>query len=97
LHHPDCGATAYDNSGEKIGKVGQLRVDDETGEATWVTMSTGLFGLSQSFAPLQGAESDGDDIRLKCDDAGKPGSTHEWTGKERSRPGTADADEKCTP
>ena len=39
------GATAYDNSGEKIGRVGQLYIDDETGEASWVTVSTGLFGL----------------------------------------------------
>ena len=53
------GATAYDNSGEKIGRVGQLYIDDETGEATWVTVSTGLFGLSESFAPLQGAQFDG--------------------------------------
>ena len=63
------GATAYDNSGEKIGRVGQLYIDDETGEATWVTVSTGLFGLSESFAPLQGAEFDGKDIRLKYDKA----------------------------
>ena len=61
------GATAYDNSGEKIGRVGQLYIDDETGEARWVTVSTGLFGLSESFAPLQGAEFDGKDIRLKYD------------------------------
>ena len=61
------GATAYDNSGEKIGRIGQLYTDDETGEATWVTVSTGLFGLSESFAPLQGAEFDGADIRLKTD------------------------------
>ena len=61
------GATAYDNSGEKIGRVGQLYIDDETGEASWVTVSTGLFGLSESFAPLQGAQFDGKDIRLKYD------------------------------
>ena len=125
------GATAYDNSGEKIGRVGQLYIDDETGEARWLTVSTGLFGLSESFAPLQGAEFDGKDIRLKydketvkdapridkdqhldpdeerdlyrhygfgsrgeMDDAGKPGSTHDWTGKERSRPRAADAGDK---
>jgi uncharacterized protein (TIGR02271 family) len=61
------GATAYDNSGEKIGRVGQLYTDDETGEASWVTVSTGLFGLSESFAPLQGAQFDGKDIRLNYD------------------------------
>ena len=63
------GATAYDNSGEKIGRIGQLYTDDETGEPTWVTVSNGLFSLSESFAPLQGAEFDGKDIRLKYDKA----------------------------
>ena len=61
------GATAYDNSGEKIGRIGQVYVDEESGEAGWVTVSTGLFGLSESFAPLQDAEFDGRDIRLKYD------------------------------
>ena len=60
-------ATAYDSSGEKIGKVGQLYLDDRSSEPTWITVSTGLFGLSQSFVPLQGARFDGDDIRLAYD------------------------------
>ncbi len=34
------GATAYDNSGEKIGRIGQLDIDEETGEASWVTVFT---------------------------------------------------------
>jgi uncharacterized protein (TIGR02271 family) len=61
-------ATAYDSSGEKIGKVGQVYLDDESGEPTWVTVATGLFGLSESFVPLGGARFDGDDdIRLLYD------------------------------
>jgi uncharacterized protein (TIGR02271 family) len=60
-------ATAYDSRGEKIGKVGQLYVDDQTGAPSWVTVSTGLFGMSESFVPLEGAEFDGDDIRVAYD------------------------------
>ncbi len=57
-------ATAYDDSGEKIGKVGQVYLDDSSGEPTWVTVKTGLFGTSESFIPLQGARFDGDDLHV---------------------------------
>lgn len=60
-------ATAYDTRGEKIGKVSQLYVDQQTGEPSWVTVSTGLFGMSESFVPLDGADFDGDDIRVAYD------------------------------
>src|SRR5690242_2827216 len=55
------GKTAVDNSGEKIGKIGQVYLDDRTGEPAWVTVSTGLFGTKESFAPLDGAQVSGDD------------------------------------
>jgi uncharacterized protein (TIGR02271 family) len=58
------GTTAVDQAGEKIGKVGQVYLDDQTGEPTWVTLSTGLFGTKESFAPLQGAQYDGDNLVL---------------------------------
>ena len=58
------GATAYDSSGEKVGKVEQIYTDDATGEPTWVSVSTGLFGLSESLAPLANASFDGEDLRL---------------------------------
>ena len=48
--------------GEKIGSIGQLYADDDTGEPTWVTVKTGLFGTSQSFVPVEGAHSQGDDL-----------------------------------
>lgn len=57
-------ATAYDKDGEKIGKVGQIYADNETGEPTFATVSTGLFGTSESFVPLKGARMDGDDLRV---------------------------------
>ena len=50
------GATAYDRDGDKIGKIGQVYYDDETGQPTWVTVNTGLFGTNETFVPLQGAE-----------------------------------------
>jgi hypothetical protein len=58
------GRTAVDLEGSKIGKIGQVYLDDRTGEPIWVTVSTGLFGNRQSFAPISGAQFDGDDVRL---------------------------------
>ena len=50
------------SDGEKIGSIGQLYADDDTGEPTWVTVKTGLFGTSQSFVPVEGAHTQGDDL-----------------------------------
>ncbi len=58
------GRTALDSDGNKIGKVGQIYLDDQTGEPTWVTVQTGLFGTKESFAPLYGSRREGDDLML---------------------------------
>jgi len=63
------GATAYDNDGDKIGKVGQVYYDDDTDQPKWVTVNTGLFGTNESFAPLQGASVSGDRVTLSYDKA----------------------------
>lgn len=59
------GAIVYDSSGDKIGKIGTVYLDDNTDEPTFATVSTGLFGTSESFVPLRGALSDGGDIRVE--------------------------------
>lgn len=56
------GGNVVGSDGEKIGPIGQLYADDDTGEPTWVTVKTGLFGTSQSFVPVEGAHSQGDDL-----------------------------------
>jgi len=58
------GRTAVDSAGDKIGKIGQVYLDDQSGQPSWITVSTGLFGTKESFAPLQGATSRGDDLVL---------------------------------
>ncbi|MBA3528187.1 MAG: PRC and DUF2382 domain-containing protein [Propionibacteriaceae bacterium] len=54
-------------SGDKIGSIGQVYVDDTTGDPTWVTAKTGLFGTSESFVPLEGASVQGSDILVNYD------------------------------
>ena len=54
------GATAYDGSGEKIGKVGNVYYDDDTDQPKWLTVHTGLFGGNETFVPMKGADLAGD-------------------------------------
>jgi uncharacterized protein (TIGR02271 family) len=58
------GATAYGSDGEKIGKVGQVYLDDQTGQPEFVTVNTGLFGTSESFVPVAAASFSGDRLEV---------------------------------
>src|ERR1700744_4616458 len=58
------GATAIDANGDKIGPVGQVFLNDDTGRPEWVTVSTGLFGSRESVAPLYGAQAGDGELRL---------------------------------
>ena len=58
------GLTAIDADGDKVGKVGQVYLDEGTGQPEWVTVSTGMFGTRQSFAPLYGSSVRDDQLVL---------------------------------
>lgn len=58
------GTTVVDRDGSKIGKAGQVYLDDATGEPAWVTVNTGLFGNNESFVPLEAASLEGDTLRV---------------------------------
>lgn len=60
-------ASAYSSDGGKVGRVGDVYVDDLTGEPAWVTISAGLFGTKTMFAPLAGATLQGDRLVLAYD------------------------------
>lgn len=45
-------AVVYDSDDEKVGGVGQVFLDETTGQPSWVTVRTGLFGLKENFVPL---------------------------------------------
>jgi uncharacterized protein (TIGR02271 family) len=63
------GATAYDRSGDKVGKVGQVYFDDETNQPKWITVQTGLFGSNESFVPLEGATVESDRVTVAYEKA----------------------------
>ena len=59
------GTVVYDSSGDKIGKLSTVYLDDRTDEPTFATVSTSLLGTSESFVPLRDARFDGSDIRVE--------------------------------
>jgi uncharacterized protein (TIGR02271 family) len=56
------GNTAYDRGHDKIGQVGNIYVDDRTGQPEWMTVNTGRFGRRETFIPLESAELRGDEV-----------------------------------
>jgi uncharacterized protein (TIGR02271 family) len=58
------GSTAYASDGEKLGKVGQLFLDDNSGRPEFVTVNTGLFGTKETFVPVSDANYDGGELRV---------------------------------
>lgn len=58
------GAPVNDIAGNKIGSVGQIYVDPDTDQATWATVKTGLFGTSETFAPLGSATWDNNTLMV---------------------------------
>jgi uncharacterized protein (TIGR02271 family) len=57
-------ANVIDSEGNKIGSLGELYLDDRTDEPSWATVKTGLFGMSESFVPLDNATTEGEDLRV---------------------------------
>ncbi len=61
------GGTVVGPDGQKIGKFGQVFIDDRSGEPAWATVHTGFFGLSESFIPLSEAAIAGDTLSIPYD------------------------------
>lgn len=55
------GRTVLDRNGEKIGKIGELYLDEDTDRPAYAGVKTGLLGLKESIVPLDGVtEHEGD-------------------------------------
>ena len=60
-------ANVYDTNGDKVGSVGQVYLDDATNEPTFVTVKTGLFGMKETFVPLNQASQAEDGLTVPFD------------------------------
>src|SRR3712207_2778205 len=53
-----------DRDGDKIGSIGDIYLDEQTGQPEWIAVNTGLFGSKVSFVPTAEARAEGDDVRV---------------------------------
>ncbi|MEE6281781.1 PRC-barrel domain-containing protein [Georgenia sp. MJ170] len=51
----EAGGVVRGPDGERIGKVGDVYLDNAGGRPAWVTVRTGLLGTGEHFVPLDGA------------------------------------------
>lgn len=79
------GHRVLDTEGHNVGKVKQVYVDEQTGDPTWASVHTGMFGMKETLVPLQGAQPREEDIQVPYDKA---------TVKEAPK---VDADERLSP
>ena len=58
------GSELLDSSGEKIGKIDEIYLDDQTGRPEFALVTTGMFGTGSHFVPLKGASPGADALRV---------------------------------
>jgi uncharacterized protein (TIGR02271 family) len=63
------GHEARSNDGDKLGKIEDIYLDQETGKPEWMAVKTGMFGGRVSFVPLADASVDGDVVTVPYDKA----------------------------
>jgi uncharacterized protein (TIGR02271 family) len=59
------GRTVVDRDGDKIGKLDEIYLDQETGRPEWALVNTGLFGTRSTFVPLSGADPVGNEVQVR--------------------------------
>jgi sporulation protein YlmC with PRC-barrel domain len=61
---PFLGNQVLDRDGDKVGKLVDLYVDDDSNEPKWFAVKTGLFGNKVSFVPIARSHAEGDDVQV---------------------------------
>ncbi|MEB0268025.1 PRC-barrel domain-containing protein, partial [Cryobacterium sp. 10I5] len=61
------GGVVVTRDGAKLGSVEQVFLSEDSGEPAFVTVRTGLFGMLESFVPLDGATIDGPRVVVAFD------------------------------
>lgn len=57
--------TVLDSQGEKLGTIGQLYPEPETGPPEWALLDTDLFGAGSTFVPMATARTVGEDVQVQ--------------------------------
>jgi sporulation protein YlmC with PRC-barrel domain len=61
------GRDLYDREGQKIGRIEEIYLDQETDRPEWALVNTGLFGTKSTFVPITDASSEEDGVRVPFD------------------------------
>lgn len=59
------GTTVYDATGDKIGDITDIYLDDVSGQPEWMTISTGWFGSKEQFVPIAGTSNHEGGFRIE--------------------------------
>ena len=84
------GHTLFDSSGEKVGTIDEFYADRDTGKTAWALVSTGMFGLRQSFVPMAELRPQGGEVHVpytkqQIHDAPKVSSEEEISQEDEER------------
>jgi uncharacterized protein (TIGR02271 family) len=58
------GREVEGSDGQKIGKLDEVYLDEQTGKPEWALVNTGLFGTKSNFVPLAGASPSGERVQV---------------------------------
>jgi hypothetical protein len=61
------GRTLVDRSGEPLGSIEMIYLDNATGQPEWALVETGAAGPAPTFVPLVSASEEGDTVRVPFD------------------------------
>src|SRR5215217_4126672 len=61
------GRTMVDPTGDKLGTIDAIYLDNETGQPEWATVTSGLFTAKTAFVPLAQAQDVGDSVQVPYD------------------------------
>ena len=78
------GVNVTTGAGDKLGKVDEVYLDNETGKPEWAAVKTGLFGSNVSLVPLSAADFDGTSLQVPFDKDQVKGAPNHDPGAEIS-------------
>lgn len=63
------GQTMVGSGGDKIGKIEEIYLDEQTEQPEWALVHTGMFGSKATFVPIANASAQGDDVQVPFEKA----------------------------
>jgi uncharacterized protein (TIGR02271 family) len=58
------GQTMVGSGGDKIGKIEEIYLDEQTEQPEWALVHTGMFGSKATFVPIADASTQGGDVQV---------------------------------